>query len=123
MVDFEILEGIPHYGQNDTKLERRYTCPALGLFYVRRNGDIVPIAIQFHQVPSETNPIWTPNDAELDWTYAKMWLRNADSQWHQVGVLIASPSYISPTQIEFKFRNAGFRGGIRKTKSKTTTRK
>jgi len=84
MVDFEILEDIPHYGQNDTKLERRYTCPALGLFYVRRNGDIVPIAIQFHQVPSETNPIWTPNDAELDWTYAKMWLRNADSQWHQM---------------------------------------
>ena len=86
MVDFEILEDIPHYGQKDESLERRYTCPAMGLFYVRGNGDIVPIAIQFHQVPSETNPIWTPNDTELDWIYAKMWLRNADTQWHQVSI-------------------------------------
>ena len=84
MVDFEILEGIPHYGQTDENLKRRYTCPALGLFYVRRNGDTVPIAIQFFQEPSETNPIWTPNDSEMDWIYAKMWLRNADTQWHQV---------------------------------------
>ena len=84
MVDFEILEDIPHYGQKDETLERRYTCAALGLFYVRGSGDIVPIAIQFHQEPSETNPIWTPNDSELDWIYAKMWLRNADTQWHQV---------------------------------------
>ena len=86
MVDFEILEDIPHYGQNDEELERRYTCAALGLFYVRGSGDIVPIAIQFHQEPSETNPIWTPNDLELDWIYAKMWLRNADTQWHQVSL-------------------------------------
>ena len=88
MVDFEILEDIPHYGQNDKKLERRYTCPAMGLFYVRGNGDIIPIAIQFHQEPSDTNPIWTPNDSNLDWTFAKMWLRNADTQWHQVRVNI-----------------------------------
>ena len=84
MVDFEILEDIPFYGHNDENLENRYTCSALGLFYVKGNGDIVPIAIQFHQVPSETNPIWTPNDSELDWIYAKMWLRNADTQYHQV---------------------------------------
>lgn len=84
MVDYEILDDIPHYGQNDMNLERRYTSASLGLFYVRGSGDVVPIAIQFHQEPSGTNPIWTPNDSELDWTYAKMWLRNADSQWHQM---------------------------------------
>ena len=84
MVDFKILEDIPHYGENDTKVERRYTCAAMGLFYVKSTEDIVPIAIQLHQVPTETNPIWTANDSELDWTYAKMWLKNADSQWHQV---------------------------------------
>ncbi|KAJ7337200.1 arachidonate 5-lipoxygenase [Desmophyllum pertusum] len=84
IVDFEILDDIPHYGQNDKNVERRYTSASLGLFYVRSSGDIVPIAIQFHQVPSETNPIWTPNDSELDWTYAKMWLRNSDTQWHQM---------------------------------------
>lgn len=84
MVDYEILEDIPHYGQDVEKLERRYTCPAMGLFYVKRSGDIVPIAIQFYQEPSEINPIWTPNDSAIDWIYAKMWLRNADTQWHQV---------------------------------------
>ena len=84
MVDYEILEDIPHYGQNVERLERRYTCPAMGLFYVKRSGDIVPIAIQFYQEPSEINPIWTPNDSAIDWIYAKMWLRNADTQWHQV---------------------------------------
>ena len=84
MVDYEILDDIPHYGQLDKTLERRYACAGLGLFYVNGSGDIMPIAIQFHQVPSETNPIWTPNDSELDWTCAKMWLRNADTQWHQV---------------------------------------
>jgi len=86
MVDYEILEGIPFYGHNDESIENRYTCSALGLFYVKGSADIVPIAIQFHQVPSDTNPIWTPNDSELDWIYAKMWLRNADTQYHQVSV-------------------------------------
>jgi len=80
MVDFEILEGIPCYD----KKGRRYVCPALGLFYVKGSGRIVPIAIQFHQEPSETNPIWTPNDSEMDWIDAKMWLKNADAQWHQM---------------------------------------
>ena len=94
MVDYEILDDIPHYGQNDKEVERRYTCAALGLFYVKDSGDTVPIAIQFHQVPSETNPIWTPNDSKLDWTYAKMWLRNADTQWHQVSSSAADSSQI-----------------------------
>ncbi|XP_078376634.1 allene oxide synthase-lipoxygenase protein-like isoform X3 [Oculina patagonica] len=84
LVDYEILVDIPHYGTLNSNLERRYTCPALGLFYVKSSGDIVPIAIQLHQKPSKENPIWTPNDDELEWIYAKMWLRNADAQWHQM---------------------------------------
>ena len=84
MVDYKILEDIPHYGQDRKDLERRYMCASLGLFYVKGNGDLVPIAIQFHQDPHRDNPIWTPNDAEMDWTCAKMWLRNSDTQFHQV---------------------------------------
>ena len=86
MVDYEILKNIPCYDEKDDESKKRYACPALGLFYVQGRGRIVPIAIQFHQEPSETNPIWTPNDPEMDWIYAKMWLKNADCQWHQVNL-------------------------------------
>ena len=86
MVDYEILKNIPCYDEKDDQSKKRYACPALGLFYVKGSGRIVPIAIQCHQEPSETNPIWTPNDSEMDWIYAKMWLKNADSQWHQVNL-------------------------------------
>ena len=84
MVDYKILEDIPHYGQDREDLERRYMCASLGLFYVKGNGDLMPIAIQLHQDPHHENPIWTPNDAEIDWICAKLWLRNSDTQFHQV---------------------------------------
>ena len=86
MVDYKILEDIPHYGQDREDLERRYMCASFGLFYVKGSGDLVPIAIQLHQQPSPDNPIWTPNDSDLDWIYAKFWLRNADTQYHQVTI-------------------------------------
>lgn len=83
-MDYKILEDIPHYGQDRKDLERRYMCASLGLFYVKGNGDLMPIAIQFHQDPHHDNPIWTPNDSEIDWICAKLWLRNSDTQFHQV---------------------------------------
>ena len=76
-MNYEILEGL-------TILENRYICQPFGLLYVNKSGDLVPIAIQFFQTPSEQNPIWTPNDSEYDWLLAKMWLRNADISVHQV---------------------------------------
>lgn len=87
MVDYKILEGIRHYGQESEDLERRYTCASMGLFYTKSSGDLVPIAIQFHQIPSSENPIWTPNDTEMDWICAKLWLRNSDAQIHQVVIV------------------------------------
>ncbi|XP_073233506.1 allene oxide synthase-lipoxygenase protein-like isoform X2 [Porites lutea] len=84
IVDYKILEDIPHYGQDREDLERRYMCASFGLFYVKGSGDLVPIAIQLHQQPSPDNPIWTPNDSDLDWICAKLWLRNADTQYHQM---------------------------------------
>lgn len=96
MVDFSILDGILSYGFLDENLETRYTCAAMGLFYVKGTGDMVPIAIQLHQGPDVTNPLWTPNDSELDWTYAKMWLRNADMQLHQVSFQVKDLSHRNP---------------------------
>ena len=85
IADYKILEDIPQYGQDTS--ERRYVCASLGLFYVKGSGDLVPIAIQLHQNPHSANPIWTPNDAEMDWICAKLWLRTADSQVHQVWII------------------------------------
>ena len=83
-VNYKILEGIPPYGQNRQDVQRRYMCASLGLFYVKKSGHLVPIAIQLHQQPSDDNPIWTPNDSEWDWLCAKLWLRNSNAQFHQV---------------------------------------
>ena len=86
MVDYKILEDIPCYGQDEPEQEKRYVCASMGLLYVKGNGDLVPIAIQLHQEPSTENPIWTPNDIQMDWICAKLWLRNSDAQVHQVGI-------------------------------------
>ena len=92
-MDYKILEDIPNYGHKDEKCkEPRYACASLGLFYVKQRRDLVPIAIQLHQKPSDDNLIWTPND-NLDWLYAKMWLRNSDAQFHQVTYLLDSQNF------------------------------
>lgn len=78
IVDYKELEGINITG------ESTYTAQPLGLFYVKASGDLVPIAIQLLQQPSDTNPIWTPGDSQYDWLLAKMWLRNADHHVQQV---------------------------------------
>ncbi|KAJ7376326.1 Arachidonate 5-lipoxygenase [Desmophyllum pertusum] len=77
IVDYKELEGINITG------ESTYTAHPMGLFYVKASGDLVPIAIQLLQQPSNTNPIWTPSDSKYDWLLAKMWLRYADSQIQQ----------------------------------------
>ena len=91
-MDYKILEDIPNYGHNEECTEPRYACASLGLFYVKQRRDLVPIAIQLHQQPSDDNLIWTPND-KSDWLYAKMWLRNSDAQFHQVTYLLGSQNF------------------------------
>lgn len=72
---------VPFTGGED---ETGYAAEPLALFYVKSSGDLVPVAIQLSQKPDDTNPIWTPCDSEYDWLLAKMWLRNADYNIHQV---------------------------------------
>lgn len=80
IVDYKELEGIDITG------ESTYAAEPLGLFYVKASGDLVPIAIQLLQQPSDTNPIWTPGDSQYDWLLAKMWLRHADHRMQQVSM-------------------------------------
>ncbi|EDO29209.1 predicted protein, partial [Nematostella vectensis] len=83
-VDYKILEEIPRHMQGSGKDKERYMAEPIALFYANKSGDLIPIAIQLYQKPGEGNPVWTPHDAPLDWLYAKMWLKNADIQAHQV---------------------------------------
>ncbi|CAB3985700.1 allene oxide synthase-lipoxygenase -like [Paramuricea clavata] len=83
IVDYKELEGIKRNGE-DGNSNLCYAAVPLCLFYVKRSGDLVPIAIQLYQQPSESNPIWTPDDGQYDWLLARMWFRNADHQVHQM---------------------------------------
>jgi len=83
IVDYKVLEGIT---VTATEEASSHTAQPLGLFYVKSSGDLVPIAIQLFQQPSNTNPIWTPNDSQYDWLLAKMWLRHADYQVQQASI-------------------------------------
>ena len=111
MVDYEILSGIPTFEKGD---DLRYVTPAMGLFFVRNNGDIVPIAIQLGQTAGEGNPIWTPNDSEYDWLNAKLWLRAADTQYHQVRSALAhnKKSTVSESQNNDLYRSATLVGTL-----------
>ena len=82
----------------DKPKDKRYITPAMGLFYLKKNDDIVPIAIQLGQQPGPNTPIWTPQqDADWDWIMAKLWLRCADTQCHQVHVVeeISSTNFVT----------------------------
>ena len=81
-MDFKELEGITDTAEDS---EFSHTAQPLGLFYVKSSGDLVPIAIQLFQQPSDTNPIWTPDDTKYDWLLAKIWLRFADYHVQKVG--------------------------------------
>ena len=67
----------------DSKKPRFFLSP-ICVFYVTKSGLLRPIAIQLKQVSTGENPIWTPGDSEYDWLTAKMWVREADAQLHQV---------------------------------------
>ena len=99
MVDFKMLEGAQCYGGripddlgysapahlNHESADLRYCAEPLAMFYVNKSGHLMPIAIQLRQEPGPTNLIWTPNEPnEHDWMLAKMWVRLAEANYHQV---------------------------------------
>ncbi|KAM7441207.1 arachidonate 5-lipoxygenase [Porites harrisoni] len=94
IVDYKELEGITESSEEGAT---SYNAHPLGLFYVKNSGDLVPIAIQLFQQPSETNPIWTPDDAKYDWLLAKMWLRHADYKMQQVNAHVLKTHMVMET--------------------------
>ncbi|MEQ1909710.1 MAG: lipoxygenase family protein [Vicinamibacterales bacterium] len=74
--DYRILQGI-------SVNEGRYLANPISLFYVGRDGQFLPIAIQLFQSP-DAGPIFTPNDDPGLWLAVKTFTQSADAQVHEV---------------------------------------
>ena len=61
----------------------RELCHPLALFYTKKTGELLPIAIQLFQQPAEDNPVFLPSDPTYTWMLAKMYYNNADAAVHQ----------------------------------------
>ncbi len=84
LTDFEELVGIPLFDKTDDdgNRELRYAYPARALFYLHSDGHLRPLCIEFDR--EEDGLVFTPKDGEYDWLAAKMHLRCAEGNVHQV---------------------------------------
>ncbi|XP_072269462.1 hydroperoxide isomerase ALOXE3-like [Pyxicephalus adspersus] len=81
LADYKILENIPTNTIHDKK---QFIAAPMCLLWKNPKDQLVPIAIQLSQTPGEHSPVFLPSDAEFDWLLAKIWVRNADFQVHEV---------------------------------------
>ncbi|XP_050958773.1 polyunsaturated fatty acid 5-lipoxygenase [Labeo rohita] len=82
IANYEILEGL-HANKSSQNTPYYVTAP-ICLLYNNRLNQIVPIAIQLSQTGGDVSPIFLPNDDEYDWMLAKMWVKSADFNVHQL---------------------------------------
>ncbi|XP_072905118.1 polyunsaturated fatty acid 5-lipoxygenase-like isoform X1 [Hemitrygon akajei] len=80
IVDHVLLNGIAA----NTKPKQQYLEALMCLLYLNPRKELVPIAIQLKQEPGPENPIFLPTDSKYDWLLAKVWVRHADTQVHQL---------------------------------------
>ncbi|XP_075190171.1 polyunsaturated fatty acid lipoxygenase ALOX15B-like [Anomaloglossus baeobatrachus] len=82
LADYKILQGVP---TNDfINGKPQYMTAPMCLLWKDPRDQLLPIAIQLGQTPGEQTPIFLPSDDEWDWTLAKIWVRNAEFQVHQM---------------------------------------
>eukprot|EP00794_Sanderia_malayensis_P003702 gene3702-4222_t len=76
MVDLKVLHNLECH-------EGRVLCAPIALFHAKKDGKVMPIAIQLFQEPGEENPVFLPSDPQYTWMLAKMYYNNADAALHQ----------------------------------------
>ncbi|PIO15288.1 hypothetical protein AB205_0195910 [Aquarana catesbeiana] len=81
IADYKILEKIP---TNTIKEKKQYLAAPMCLLWKNPQDQLVPIAIQLSQTPGEHTPVFLPSDSKFDWLLAKIWVRNADFQVHEI---------------------------------------
>ena len=92
LADYEIFDGVQ--AGNFPPEYTKYLCAPLALFAVPQAVNcpksLVPVAIQCHQAPSSTNPIFTPpppgtpEDQQWSWLIAKTIVQIADANYHEL---------------------------------------
>jgi arachidonate 5-lipoxygenase len=55
----------------------------MALFYLNKEDELMPVAIQLFQKPGVDNPVYLPNDPPHTWLMAKMFYNMGDAQHHQ----------------------------------------
>ncbi|XP_056440766.1 polyunsaturated fatty acid lipoxygenase ALOX15B-like [Gadus chalcogrammus] len=81
LCDYKVLDGLK---ANMVNGKQQYLMAPLILLHKTPEDQLLPIAIQLKQEPSEDNPIFVPADSEYDWLLAKLFVRSADFQDHQL---------------------------------------
>ncbi|KAM4750893.1 polyunsaturated fatty acid lipoxygenase ALOX15B-like [Anableps anableps] len=81
LCDYKILDGIP---TNVINGKEQYLMAPLVLLHKTKDKKMMPIAIQLKQQPGKDNPIFFPTDSEYDWLLAKIFVRSADFNFHEL---------------------------------------
>ncbi|XP_062340075.1 polyunsaturated fatty acid lipoxygenase ALOX15B-like [Osmerus eperlanus] len=81
LVDYKQLDGVT---ANKINGKQQYLTAPLVLLQKTPRNKLIPIAIQLKQEPGEDNPIFVPTDSEYDWLMAKIFVRSADFNEHQL---------------------------------------
>ncbi|XP_073321845.1 arachidonate 12-lipoxygenase, 12R-type-like [Pagrus major] len=83
LVDYKLLDGVK---PNVINRKKQYLMAPLVLLHKTPQDQLMPIAIQLKQTPADKNPIFFPTDSECDWLMAKIFVRSADFNLHQLNV-------------------------------------
>ncbi|XP_071487669.1 polyunsaturated fatty acid 5-lipoxygenase-like [Diadema antillarum] len=76
IIDYAIMKDLP------TREGAVLPAP-IALFFLTKDKELLPVAIQLFQERSEDNPIFLPTDPKYTWMLAKMWFNLADASYHQ----------------------------------------
>ncbi|XP_033985801.1 arachidonate 15-lipoxygenase B-like [Trematomus bernacchii] len=81
LCDYKLLDGLK---ANIISRKQQYIAAPLVLLHKTPDDKLMPLAIQLKQTPAGVNPIFLPTDSEYDWLMAKVFVRSADFNVHQL---------------------------------------
>ncbi|XP_067106336.1 polyunsaturated fatty acid lipoxygenase ALOX15B-like [Osmerus mordax] len=81
LVDYKQLDGVT---ANKINGKQQYLTAPLVLLQRTPDDKLIPVAIQLKQKPGKDNPIFFPTDSEYDWLLAKIFVRSAHFNEHEL---------------------------------------